>query len=113
MRRNPMPFEDWKVAFSGELLEFFDRKFDANTQLNLKVNKSLNFIRVEKDGYYSGEINIPKRPIQDYKAKVILRPKPSINSLQFISNTIDKLKIISECEIQFYDDVKLKNESCH
>ena len=93
--------------------KFFDKAFDKETILELKINKELNYMRIEKEGYYWGNIKLPKKPNKDYMVEVILRPKPKTKSFQYFSNEEINLKVISECEIQFNNELILKKESCH
>lgn len=92
--------------------QFFETEFDERIELKFMNNEEVNFVRIEKEGYYWGEILIPNYPNKDYEVKVILRPKPKVKSRNYISNTKGKLKIISDCEIQ-YREIKLKKESCY
>lgn len=93
--------------------QFFEEQFDESIKLKFKNNEKVNFVRIEKEGFYWGEIKIPEHPNKDYKIEIVLRPKPKVESRSYISNTKSKLAILSNCEIQFYNERKLKKESCH
>jgi len=90
--------------------QFFEEEFDEEIELKFTNNEEVNFVRIEKEGHYWGEIPIPKYPNKDYEIEVILRPKPKVKSRNYISNTKGKVAILSECEIQYYDERKLKKE---
>jgi len=102
-----------KKRWGWTTTKFFDKDFNKETQLELRVNKELNYLRVEKKGYYWCIVKLPKRPNKDYSIEVVLRPKPKVRSFQYFSNEENKLRIISECEIQFDENIILKKESCH
>ena len=93
--------------------QFFEEQFDDEIELKFSKDEKVDFVRIEKEGYYQMEIPVPEYPIKDYKVEVILRPKPKVKSRYYISNTEGKSAIISGCEIQYFDKRKLKKESCH
>ncbi len=92
--------------------QFFKEQFNRTTEIKFQNNERINFIRVEKEGFYSARIKIPKQPNKDYKTKIILHPKPITQSSNYISNTRMEFPILSECEIEFYNKRKFKKESC-
>lgn len=95
---------------------FFEQKFDQTTQLKLDAKTDLNFVRIEKDGYYWAEIPIPAFPSKDYQITVILRPKPAVLAQSYISNTAFSLFRYSNCELHYsiYDTkVELVNKQCN
>ena len=93
--------------------QFFEEPFDESIELKFKNNEEVNFVGIEKEGYYWCAIKIPKRPNKDYKVEAVLRPKPMVASRFYYSNIKFKLGILSDCEIQFFFERILKKERCH
>lgn len=92
---------------------FFEKRFDKFTEIQFLDDEKIHFVRVEKEDYYWQEIKLPSNPDKDYKAEIILRPKPQVGSENYISQEQWKLPIISECELELQEEIKLKRKSCH
>lgn len=102
----------WGIA-GRKRATFYRKEFHKTTQLALKRNKKLNFLRIEKEGYYWGAIEMPKKPSKDYRLEVILRPKPRMTSANFISNQVFPLAIISENELELGNGIFFRKENGH
>jgi hypothetical protein len=99
-----------KIKRKWIISEFFEQQFDEFATLRFRYNQQVNYIRIEKKGYYWGEIELPKRLHKDYNIEVVLRPKPMIKSSSYISNAKIKVARLSEYEIQLYDGRTFKKE---
>lgn len=93
------------------LSKFFDQKFDNHTTLKFPKNEKIHFIRIEKSGYYDGEINLSQIGTKDYSIKVELRPKPSVESCVYISNLKMKLGILSDKKIILGEGIHLEKRT--
>ncbi|MEN0045963.1 MAG: hypothetical protein AAF806_02780 [Bacteroidota bacterium] len=92
--------------------EFFQKQFDGRVALKLKVRKELNFVSIEREGYHSCTIDIPRNPSNNYGAKAIMRAKPRIAAKYYISNETLILKLLSECEIELNNESVLRKKDC-
>lgn len=94
--------------------EFFSRTFDEKVELQLQKNEKVNFVRIEKKGFFWANIELPQGLDQDYQIDVTLRPKPQVDSAQYMQGGSVKLPILSDCEILSFDGTSiLKREGCH
>jgi len=91
--------------------QFFEAPFDDAIALKFENNETINFVRIEKEGFYPCKINIPKHPNKDYIIEVVLRPEP-VQSRYYTSNLKAIVAVLSECEIQYFNGRTLKKKSC-
>ena len=88
-------------------------KFDSIYTINLQKSEKIYFMNIEKDGYYTEYLGSSKIRTKDYFIEVVLRPKPNIPSLDFISNSKEKFRIMPDSSIELYENSYLKKENCN
>lgn len=93
--------------------EFFSKKFNNLDMIKFQKNEKINFLRVEKSGYFDEDIDLSKIRTKDYFVQVLLRPKPNIQSQTYISNKNIRFKILTDKTIELQEEIHLQKGNCN
>jgi hypothetical protein len=87
--------------------EFYHQKFDKSIHHSFIPLTRINFLRIEKEGFYWADIEINDFN-NDLFIDVTMRPKPDVDAFEFICNTKLGLLLISDSEMLLNNEVLVR-----